>query len=801
LLGATKNGHALVFGRGGAILDRYQLHLGSITQMLFDEHTSCLYTSGLDDYIRISVVKPLHPDIIQIKIEIQTNFVPRLLCPMGNIVACTADDASIHMFEVNLAKQEWKIMMGHPKMHDHTQRVNTLVCCRNLGIFLSSGLDNSLRIWNHQNKLIREILFQEPLESICIANEKGDALLAMGNRVDLIKCELYLPPAYLKAVSKIPKGVKEIPIVFDDSLIPFTRSQTFQLREREKLVFDKTSPLEIFCIANLAWFDRVSNIRRRALVMHASSNPNIHSRMSTIIEDEVELFLKRVAAQIRQRTIDKENREQARLKELEERRKELEEIPEVTVGRSLLKEFDLMLPKLPQIEPFKKSSEDIDSEDEDDFGLFSISQNGQKIPRLLIAPDGYVPNTMVEKDATKWLHEHGYADAVPSSFKSRKKKKEGNKKDSDREARSREYRMKLKEKMKELIEEEQVAPPPEPVPLVEEPKTKVMEVELKKQVIEMVLPETIEKFMSYDWFPEELVFYPEGFEPSPLTETICTTSKGKVTRVPKMSGRADDVYPIVLRVFGSLPNNKKSEALGFLKWLKAKHGFENSIPFQRYIIARLDPMKIANSEDMKLRMEWIDWMLELNPTNTDFLLVLLHYTTCLYDSLKNRAIQIISSMGMPCITHPFIANHVERMCQEIRQSEMNPSIHQEVPKLVELFDRFFKTGIRNYLIFSCTDLDQGKKLVGQDQNPTNEAEKGTSAKKGKKKEARRNSQKVMQGGTSETLLPQSSPPSRDFKKETPDQAKENGLAVQKEIIDMRTRVFPNAIDERQFPKV
>jgi WD40 repeat protein len=155
LLGATRNGHILVFGRGGLILDRYQLHFGCITQMVFDEQNSCLITAGLDDNIRISTIKPLHPNIIQIKIEIRTNFIPRLLVPMGNIIAVTSDDASIHMFEFNLARQEWKIMKGHQKMHDHTQRVNSLVCCKKMRIFVSSSLDNSVRIWNHQNKLIR----------------------------------------------------------------------------------------------------------------------------------------------------------------------------------------------------------------------------------------------------------------------------------------------------------------------------------------------------------------------------------------------------------------------------------------------------------------------------------------------------------------------------------------------------------------------------------------------------------------------------------------------------------------------
>jgi WD40 repeat protein len=190
LLGATNNGHILVFGRGGKILDRYQLHLGAITQIIFDESACCLFTSGLDDFIRISTIRPLQPDIIQIKIEIQTNFVPRLLCPMGNIIAATADDASIHMFEFNLTRQEWRILSGHPKMQDHTQQVNTLICCPSLGIFLSSGKDSTLRIWNHKNKLLREIYFQEPIGSICLANEKGDVLLALGNRIDLLRNNL-----------------------------------------------------------------------------------------------------------------------------------------------------------------------------------------------------------------------------------------------------------------------------------------------------------------------------------------------------------------------------------------------------------------------------------------------------------------------------------------------------------------------------------------------------------------------------------------------------------------------------------
>ena len=99
----------------------------------------------------------------------------------------------------------------------------------------------------------------------------------------------------------VQKIQKESPIFFNDSLIPFTRAQTFQFRDRERLVIDKHSPLEIFCVANIPWFEKVSNIRRRGIFESSSSHECRFPLMRE--EDGVDRLLKDIVHQTRQKRI------------------------------------------------------------------------------------------------------------------------------------------------------------------------------------------------------------------------------------------------------------------------------------------------------------------------------------------------------------------------------------------------------------------------------------------------------------------------------------------------------------------
>lgn len=105
LLAGTKNGHVVVFGRGGTILDRYQLHMGEITHIQYQEEGHVLLSTGIDTRIRLSVIKPFDPNMIQIQIDIITNYIPQAISILGHVLCVATDDGGIQMFETNIPKQ------------------------------------------------------------------------------------------------------------------------------------------------------------------------------------------------------------------------------------------------------------------------------------------------------------------------------------------------------------------------------------------------------------------------------------------------------------------------------------------------------------------------------------------------------------------------------------------------------------------------------------------------------------------------------------------------------------------------
>lgn len=157
LLAGTKNGHILLMGRGGFVMGRYQLHMGEITNMEYQERGHMLITCGLDTRIRISLIKPFHANLIQVQIDIITNYIPQAISILGSTICVATDDASMQMFDINIKKQEWKILKGHLKGYDHTQRVIGITNCPETKVFLSIALDNTLRIWSDGNKFLRYV--------------------------------------------------------------------------------------------------------------------------------------------------------------------------------------------------------------------------------------------------------------------------------------------------------------------------------------------------------------------------------------------------------------------------------------------------------------------------------------------------------------------------------------------------------------------------------------------------------------------------------------------------------------------
>ncbi|KAI8901427.1 hypothetical protein BC833DRAFT_646154 [Globomyces pollinis-pini] len=824
LLIGTKNGHLLIMGKGGAILDRYQLHMGAITQILYDETTRTLVSGGLDEHIRVAAVNPFDPDIIQIKIDIQMNYVPRVISCMGNIIAVASDDATIHMFEVNRVRNEWKILPGHAKSHDHTQRVIAICSCKAIGVFCSIGNDNNLRIWNFKNKLLREIHFQEPLESICLANEKGDLLLGMGSRIDLLKSTVYLPPSYLSQVSAKSKSPKkaEVPLVFDDSLIPFTRGYAKDNAFREKLVFDKTNPFEFFCVANIRWFERVSNIRRQGIFENGRKtitpfdfNPGADSNL--------EIFLRELQSTVRSR----------HLKQFEE---EENKLVSVTNHKPLVEETTTTaIPSAVYFSEVLKKEESSDS-DSDESSCEEITDKPAKkkgIPtKLYIAPDGVVPNSRVGKEVHKWLVAHGRSEQVTMQFRPKKKEKAKAKKNkkADKDAKSQQYKDKLKMMMKKLIEEQETEEIVEEVKEVieEAPPEEIeehhhlrigtvahqVEIELEpieKEIVEIILPLAIERLMNYEWFPEDQIFHNEGYQEknSAYVETIVKNSKGKIVRSPKIGGSPEELIPILVGLFPTVHIAKRAEVLHFIKWLHTEIGIKNTTVLEDFICRKISQMKFSDTEDVRLRIQMMDLMSDIHAcTNTEYFLGLLCHTGCLYDNFKFKLLHLLKALGVPCIEHPFMVTILEGLAESARAEELTKSIsYQDTSQssMKKILKEFLQNSLHRFLMNSTTDQDLAKTI--QSSTIYGEIDPNLQSKKKKKGKKAIESKAVEPVTGMIVLLKPEAPvsdepfrlPERNFSCENINSFCEKAVEVADAVVNLRTEVFTSILDSKQMP--
>lgn len=95
-----------------------------------------------------------------------------------------------------------------------------LSCCSALGLFATSSEDHSVKIWNCDNQLVREMCFDESLCGVCFANSRGDILVGFQSHISLVTILNYLPTSYLEILSKMhfDNDPFEDHVQFDDML-------------------------------------------------------------------------------------------------------------------------------------------------------------------------------------------------------------------------------------------------------------------------------------------------------------------------------------------------------------------------------------------------------------------------------------------------------------------------------------------------------------------------------------------------------------------------------------------------------
>jgi WD40 repeat protein len=72
------------------------------------------------------------------------------------------------------------------------ETIHTLTCIEFShahSVWASSSTDGTIKIWDLEGLIIREIQFNEPLSTFCFCNEPGDLLVGLSDQITLVRVQ------------------------------------------------------------------------------------------------------------------------------------------------------------------------------------------------------------------------------------------------------------------------------------------------------------------------------------------------------------------------------------------------------------------------------------------------------------------------------------------------------------------------------------------------------------------------------------------------------------------------------------
>ncbi|KAI9204830.1 uncharacterized protein BJ171DRAFT_598856 [Polychytrium aggregatum] len=763
LFGGTGNGQVLVYTRFGV------LHNGEVTQIIYISKQQLLITGGADELIKICTLEPMSSELIQVKVSIKAGFIPRLISISDNAVAATSDDWSIHMFQFNLHRNESRKMPTHLRSDDHTDAVTAICPIPMLGLFISSSRDGTLRLWDSFNTLIREVQFTQPLEAVCVNSERGDILVGIQNRVDIIQYSLYLPPGYIATVQSLefPEMPVEPSLPFDDNqaiwkAVPLQSYSTRQdFFHAINLVSTGVEALSSQSLSSATTFELETPMLSKEHQL--SSTENIYRMLDVLMlrrQEVVDRAKKRISEELsnvrrKDQILHEEYEKYIKYRPLMQR--ELEEDSEKAGYRSyslsylqfsapitprgevaeeltLLREVkEIQMNEAESIESvaaLEQAAESIQSVtlEEPSVPIIqevpqeSISQIIAKMPvtpkhRLKVAPDGEIPNSVLSHNVESWRSKHtGYQRAGAIRGIRRKKKEAPKPADTvERKKKSDEYKERLKnllENMAKKEEEEKAQANEANIVVIEDEDEN--EAEEEEEVYRSRLPANtgLRNVQMYD----------------PIVQVVAEKVPMIVQKALAFSWFPDDekINPtpeaiaeiIVGKLWEYSKPEIKLEMLDFINWIYEELGIRDTTMIMRtlcrYLQSRLT--ESMDDTDVKLREKIIGVLTKFSVPYTEVISTLIMQLILPYEPIVAPSKHLMSALGIACAESQFLKMQIEEIYNESQnqlmafnaargESGSRPQTLTKPKDFRELATLWIRTCLKNYLMKTLKDKD------------------------------------------------------------------------------------------------
>ncbi|XP_067825182.1 WD repeat-containing protein 97-like [Heptranchias perlo] len=119
------------------------------------------------------------------------------LCVLKTMFVAALQTPACAVYSIVLYDLRLKIRRDHRPADDHKDEITDLSGCPELKIFASASVGGTLRIWDHNNQLLRVLHLKAVADSIAFCNDQGDLLLGIERNLYRMNSTEYLPQPYL----------------------------------------------------------------------------------------------------------------------------------------------------------------------------------------------------------------------------------------------------------------------------------------------------------------------------------------------------------------------------------------------------------------------------------------------------------------------------------------------------------------------------------------------------------------------------------------------------------------------------
>jgi len=230
LMAGCEDGSLVMFNRRFGRIDfRIQGHETAVAHIVSNTRHSRVVSAGHDHVIRIWRMYPFAEEALAPMFSYYTVTTPKnLITGLDRVFYSYEKPDTCTFITVMHDLTDKKNKYPHNPDDDHTGAITSLTVSNSQRIFLSASVDSTIKVWNHNNKLLRTLVLNTIPSAITFGNHEGDILLTIKNEIRRVGHRVYLPEEYLKHMIGV-----QYPIEVSERPVPKSRGAKEQMSDLE----------------------------------------------------------------------------------------------------------------------------------------------------------------------------------------------------------------------------------------------------------------------------------------------------------------------------------------------------------------------------------------------------------------------------------------------------------------------------------------------------------------------------------------------------------------------------------------